>query len=180
MQKIRTNGRSVDQFNLDGSYVASFINLQDARTSVGANNTSSISKAARGELTHAHGYLWKYTDITELPGEIWKTHPTKNVVVSNYGRCKDSYGRISKGHKRFDGYHSYKTNSSNTLVHRLVLETFNPTEVKNLQVDHIDRNKSNNCLNNLRWATAIEQAKNRKPHEKFKKHCRTCCCNNKE
>ena len=28
-------------------------------------------------------------------------------------------------------------------------------------VDHIDRNKTNNCLENLRWATIIEQANNK-------------------
>lgn len=33
----------------------------------------------------------------------------------------------------------------------------------------------NNRLVNLRWATAMEQAKNQKSKQKFR-HCRTCCC----
>ena len=38
------------------------------------------------------------------------------------------------------------------LVHRLVLMTFNPIE-ENLEVNHIDGNKDNNCLFNLEWST---------------------------
>lgn len=43
------------------------------------------------------------------------------------------------------------------LVHRAVMETFNPVEgMENLQVNHIDGDKSNNCLSNLEWAERSE------------------------
>lgn len=39
-------------------------------------------------------------------------------------------------------------------VHRLVLLTFNPiANYKNYQVNHIDENTNNNCLENLEWCT---------------------------
>lgn len=39
-------------------------------------------------------------------------------------------------------------------VHRLVLETFSPIEnCENLEVNHIDGDKSNNHLSNLEWCT---------------------------
>lgn len=42
-------------------------------------------------------------------------------------------------------------------VHRVVLENFMPVEgMEKLQVNHIDRNKRNNNLSNLEWATCKE------------------------
>lgn len=46
-------------------------------------------------------------------------------------------------------------------IHRLVAETFIPNLENKPTVDHIDRNKLNNVVSNLRWATYNEQIKNR-------------------
>ena len=46
-------------------------------------------------------------------------------------------------------------------IHRLVAETFLPNIDNKPTVDHINRNKLDNCINNLRWATYQEQIKNR-------------------
>lgn len=43
-------------------------------------------------------------------------------------------------------------------VHRLVIETFNPTSDISLQVNHIDHNKANNNLSNLEWCTNRENS----------------------
>tara|TARA_R110000868_G_scaffold94593_2_gene260941 strand:- start:342 stop:770 length:429 start_codon:yes stop_codon:yes gene_type:complete len=45
-------------------------------------------------------------------------------------------------------------------IHRLVAIQYIPNTENKQTVDHIDRNKSNNNLNNLRWATMSEQNKN--------------------
>lgn len=46
-------------------------------------------------------------------------------------------------------------------VHRLVLETFQPVpNMWELQVDHIDGDRTNNALSNLRWTTAAENLNN--------------------
>ena len=52
----------------------------------------------------------------------------------------------------------YKNNKSEKVpIHRLVAETFIPNPQNKPTVDHIDGNRQNNSISNLRWATYSEQ-----------------------
>lgn len=105
--------------------------------------------------------------------EIWK--PISNLPgysVSNEGRVrKDSTGQIMVLSK--NGGYCRITISKH--VHRLVADAFleKPVDDAKCWVDHIDGNRSNNNVSNLRWVTPSENVlsfghKSRIEHKKRK------------
>ena len=103
--------------------------------------------------------------------------PVKNFEeykISNYGNVKGKSGIILKGScTKAGGFYKtvcfYKNKKHYTKrVHRLVAMHFIPNPEKKYSVDHIDRNKQNNKITNLRWATRQEQSDNRKTFRDIK------------
>lgn len=98
-----------------------------------------------------------------LNNEVWK--PIKGFEnyyeVSNLGNVRNSRKKIMKTWKINSGYLCIKFTVHNVrtshLIHRLVLDTFNPcTDISRIEVNHIDENKENNRLDNLEWVTSKE------------------------
>lgn len=101
-----------------------------------------------------------------MDNEIWKPIlDFPNYEVSNMGRVRNvkkdrilipkpsKFGYMHLALYNADGYRK------NLYTHRLVAEAFIPRDDPNMQVNHIDGDKSNNVVDNLEWCTASENCK---------------------
>lgn len=95
--------------------------------------------------------------------------PIKNFEtygINKQGKIKDfRTGKIVKTHLDKNSYEKVTLKNPSGVsclsVHRLVaIQFIEKIENKN-EVDHIDRNKTNNNIENLRWVNDFEQSENR-------------------
>lgn len=97
--------------------------------------------------------------------EYWRTIPSFPVYsASNYGRIRnDGTGRIMHVYVTPRGYLSLTLRKNNKqvpcAVHRLVAEAFLGGPHPDLDVNHIDGDKTNNCIENLEWCTRVDNVR---------------------
>lgn len=101
--------------------------------------------------------IYENLDISNLEGEIWKIIKNfPSYQVSNLGRIKSlKFGKekilrqsITKEYLKVRLYKNKK--SYNTEIHRLVYETFKNKLKNNYIVHHINENKKDNFIDNLK------------------------------
>ena len=90
----------------------------------------------------------------------------ENYLISNQGRCWNTRTKRFVGCDDGNGYikvgFQKDGRTQNFKIHRLVMLHFGPPQPEDKrEVDHIDRDKSNNRIENLRWVNSSENAKNR-------------------
>lgn len=93
--------------------------------------------------------LWCDEDgnVYKNDGRYLSNEPRKMKYLMNHGYYK-VHTPLSHGHKI-------------VYVHRIIAETFIGEIPDNMQVDHIDRNRTNNSVSNLRIVTPKENCLNR-------------------
>ena len=97
--------------------------------------------------------------------EIWKEIPSfERYQVSNMGNIRRGNKLLTPGLDT-DGYRQvnlYMNKKRYTRkVYRLVLNAFSPNIENKPQIDHINRIRIDDRLENLRWATSSENCKNK-------------------
>jgi hypothetical protein len=100
---------------------------------------------------------WKSLESIDFP----------NYMGSTYGRLKNRFDRIIKGSLHGGYYRTGIVNNKNqtksVLIHTLIARIFlGPPPDDTYTVDHIDGNRINNHVTNLRWASPKEQRMNQK------------------
>lgn len=93
------------------------------------------------------------------PDEKWvDVYYNKNFEVSNYGRVRAKKDlSLRKPSILPKGYANVSLDGKNYALHRVVLLSFSPIDNENdYTVDHIDGNRTNNKLENLRWASNVD------------------------
>lgn len=117
--------------------------------------------------------------------EIWKEIPGYNgkYLISNLGNIlSTNYSGTGKTHqlkqkKHHTGYlfvrlsNGSRKEQKNCTIHSLVAHAFIPNPLNKRCVNHIDGDKTNNCISNLEWTTHKENSEHairtglRNPHK---------------
>ena len=107
--------------------------------------------------------------MAEAIEEVWKQiEEFPDYQVSTFGRIKSTKnGKEAYKNKQINTnnyyivglYHNRKEKTCR--IHRLMAKAFIPNPDNLPTVDHIDMNRQNNTISNLRWATTYTQVMNR-------------------
>ncbi len=96
----------------------------------------------------------EFVDIKNYEG-LYKINKNGDVI------CCRKNKKIGINYDK-DGYRVCCLSQSPKKIHRLLAIQFIPNDdPSKTEIDHIDRNRSNNDLVNLRWANRSEQCRNR-------------------
>lgn len=100
---------------------------------------------------------------TKRMEEIWRpVEGYEGVEVSNQGKVrKISYYSLQKDPKGYSRINLCKGGKiSGHLVHRLIGDAFLEKKSNKTEIDHINRNRADNRVENLRWVDRAENCQN--------------------
>jgi hypothetical protein len=121
------------------------------------SKNSKLKNHTKSELLYKTFGNDKLKDFVEIPG-------FQNYIINRNGEVYSLRTHIIRKPHNNDGYMVIQLTQDKKgftqLIHRLLALSFIPNPNNLLEVDHIDRNRSNNSLENLRWSNRVENCLN--------------------
>ncbi|CAK9112039.1 unnamed protein product [Durusdinium trenchii] len=151
--------------NLTSQQRRCFSSAKEASEKLGMNHRTLMARCQRETQLGCLQFKYMKAENQMLEGEKWKPmihpgsgKPLPGRFVSSLGRIKRKDGRISKGHRRRDGYCYFQPFHDCTIrVHRLVARAFlGPPPSPEHEVNHKDLDRGNNAVDNLEYVTHSE------------------------
>lgn len=121
-------------------------------------NSRGISKCLTGVLKKHGGLKFRWVEEPTIDGEEWRFLSEQAVWISTHGRSKNKNGRVFTPRPAGGGY----CRVGGHFVHRLVMIAFGPEKPEwASSVDHKNRDRANNHVDNLAWSSPMMQAQNK-------------------
>ena len=167
---LRRDARSILVWKIGSEHRFEFTSAHEAASSLGLD-ARCLRSVAKGEARQTKGYLASFkTHGVDLLHEDEEFRNVQGRSVSQYGRMLDPRTKAfavtpitTEGNDYAATEHPIS--GKKILFHHLVAQAFpelvEGTRVDGSTLDHIDRNKDNNCASNLAWKSVTEQALNR-------------------
>jgi len=133
--------------------------------------TGEISLCVSGKRKSSKGYKFRLDTDRMQPDTIideeWKHILDGRTQISNIGRYRSKLGIVSTPSTNRDGYVSVHIDNKFYRIHTLICEAWHgPKPTPQHTVDHINGIRSDNRVENLRWATRREQSLNQRPRDR--------------
>lgn len=164
--------RAILQYDKEGNLIKKWKSMKELLKKNPDYRKGAIYHYLKGNSTNAYGYLWEADPpisdkIKPNPNEKFKPIGVyKNKYdLSKYGVSKG--GNVINIEKNYlmakkikkNGYEvvglTYEDKTINFRIHILVANIYIPNDdpINKIQVNHIDKNRSNNYYKNLEWVT---------------------------
>jgi len=162
---IKRNTRKIIEYDSNHNKIKTWRCAKDAGEEKGVSDTAIRNYCkAYPQIFNGSSFKYKHKQkskkVEDLPGEKWKRFKAKNgdkLYVSNLQRVRNNKKELLKQNLNNAGYPSVRTRHVNYRVDQLMAKTWIDNEEDKPTVNHIDRDKTNNEIDNLEWATRREQ-----------------------